>query len=112
LPSGKLEALRESLQDESDSKSSGIWWDGIENRSQSLLDKEQIRKRKDFSAELLRLNEERNCDLERRATFLGQQFHPLHSFGDLLPPLDETQLEQMLQDAENLALDLLEREAP
>lgn len=107
---GKLEELTNSLRQESPEGSSFIWWDEILDQYAGILDRETLRNQNDFSGELLRINEARHADPDRLTAFWEQQTAPLKVFKNLVPTLSESEKAQLIQEAEALALDLLNKE--
>lgn len=107
---GKLEELTDTLRRESPAGTEFIWWDEIIDQSAATLDRETLRKQNDFSGELLRINEARQTDPERLKAFWEQQTDPLKVFKSLVPTLSESEQALLLQEAEELALDLLNKE--
>ncbi len=105
--------LLEELRDEWRGASPFLWAESLKDETQSPFDREEIRKRGDFSAELLALADELGDDGERREALLRDLFEPLGRgrAGRWVQPLAEDDAAiGLLRRAEGRALDLLERE--
>jgi DNA repair exonuclease SbcCD nuclease subunit len=87
-----------------------IWWDEIQDRTRSWIEPEAIRRRGDFSAELLTLTDELAKDTSRLTRLLEVGSEPLirvlRGFPDAEPADDN--VVGLLREAQALALDLLE----
>ena len=106
---GVAHDLIQDLREEANSESPLLWWRSIEDQTRVSIDREAIVARGDFSAELLKLSEERSSSLDE---FLEPRFKPLKKGRSrkLIPELEPDDTENVFRDAEDLALDLLERE--
>ena len=107
---GRLAEILAELRRDGEQREPLIAWEDLRNEAASPLDLALIRQRGDFSAELLRLHDDRHRDPERTEAFLKSAFAPLERFSPLLPELEADDVEAMLREAQLLALDLLERE--
>ena len=107
---GRLTEILMELRREGERNEPLLWWEDLRNEAAPPLDEALIRQRGDFSAELLRLHDERQADPDQAAAFLARSFSPLERFRSLLPEPDAAEAEAMLREARLLALDLLERE--
>ena len=105
--------LVEELRDEWGGATPFLWIESLRDETRSPLDHDEIRKRGDFSAELLALAEGLREDGERREALLSGLYEPLGRgrAGRWVQPLacGETAIE-LLRRAEGRALDLLEQE--
>jgi DNA repair exonuclease SbcCD nuclease subunit len=110
-----LEDLVEELRAEWRGASPFLWLESLRDETQSPLDREEIRRRGDFSAELIGVAQGLEHDPERREALLAELYAPLARgragrwVGPLAPGDDALEL---LRRAEGRALDLLEREEP
>ena len=105
---GRLDEMLEELRRDHDRAGPLVWWDDLRNSASPPLDREAIRLRGDLSAKLLeRLDLVTTVDGERDR-FLEDTFAPLDRFSTLLGALDEAGKRSLLEEAETLALDLLE----
>ena len=106
---GATDELLKTLREEAVSRRPFVWWTDVRNETRAELDREAIRRRGDFSAELLRLRDELLQDPARGARFIEQQIADLSTPAlqrwsrDV--PRDEV---AMLEEAEMLALEKLE----
>jgi DNA repair exonuclease SbcCD nuclease subunit len=110
LHPGRLSEILAELRRDGEQRDPLIGWEDLRNEAASPLDLALIRQRGDFSAELMRLNDERLADAERKAAFLKSGLAPLERFRALLPELGDEEAQALLREAQILALDLLERE--
>lgn len=110
LHPGRLFEILAELRRDGEQRDPLIGWEDLCNEAASPLDLERIRQRGDFSAELLRLHDDRLADPVRGDAFLKAAFSPLERFRSLLPEHDAEETEALLREARILALDLLERE--
>jgi len=105
--------LLDDLRDEWRGASPFLWVESVRDETRSPLDRDEIRRRSDFSAELLALADGLRADGERRAALLHELEEPLRRgraarwVGSL--PGGDTELE-LLDRAETRALDVLEQE--
>lgn len=106
----RLEAILAELRSEGERSGSLLWWEDLRNEASPPLDIEGIRRRGDFSAELLRLNAEREADPGAARQFLKECFSPLDRFKAYMDDTPEAELAALVREAEVLALDLLEQE--
>jgi DNA repair exonuclease SbcCD nuclease subunit len=112
LRPGAVEALLRELRREAEAEEPFLWWDAVRDRSGQIPDLDAIRRRGDFSSELLRLSGVLQGDGARREQWCFQEFEPLRRAGvqrwvNLLDPADQPQL---VADAERFALDMLEED--
>jgi DNA repair exonuclease SbcCD nuclease subunit len=107
---GALDDLLQELRRAAVDMRPFIWWDKIQDRTRPWLDPEAIRRRGDFSAELLTLTDELANDSSRLARLLEVGSEPLIRVLRGCPdaePADDNAID-LLSDAQALALDLLE----
>ncbi len=105
--------LLEELRDEWRGASPFLWVESLKDETQSPLDRDEIRRRGDFSAELLALADALRDDGERREVLLDELCEPLGRgrAGRWVQPLAGGDAAiGLLRRAEARALDLLERE--
>lgn len=107
---GRLVEILAELRQEGECREPILWWEDLRNGASPPLDETLIRQRGDFSAELLRLHDERLSDPEQMRAFIQRAFAPLDRFRSYLPEPDPEDLEELLREARILALDLLERD--
>ncbi len=108
-----LADLLDDLRDEWRGVSPFMWIESLRDETRSPLDRDEIRRRRDFSAELLALADGLRDDRHRRAQLFAELEEPLcrGRAGRWLAPVSESEAElELLQRAETLALDLLEQE--
>ncbi|MNK66745.1 putative metallophosphoesterase YhaO [compost metagenome] len=110
LHPGRLSEILVELRRDGEQRDPLIAWEDLRNEAASPLDLALIRQRGDFSAELLRLHDDRLGDPERSDAFLKAALSPLERFSSLLNEPDPDEAEALLREARILALDLLERE--
>lgn len=110
LHPGRLTEILAELRRDGEQRETLIGWEDLRNEAASPLDLALIRQRGDFSAELMRLNDERLADPERSVSFLKSSLSPLERFRAILPELGDEDAQALLREAQILALDLLERE--
>ena len=89
---GALADLLRDIRDELGVASPFVWVDRIVDQTRAELDRQAIRRRGDFSAELTRLVDDLRADPEALHALLG----------------DDEDREALLREAEERALDLLE----
>jgi hypothetical protein len=100
---GAIEDLLRDLRDELGTASPFVWIDRIVDQSRAELDRETIARRGDFSAELTRLVDDLRADPEALQSLLAGALR----LSDRFEPDD---VESLLIEAEDRALDLLEGE--
>ena len=102
---GAVAGLLQDVRDELGIASPFVWVDRIVDRTRAELDREAIRRRGDFSADLTRVADALRADRQALAGLAA---------GLTLPPRvdpgDVADLESLLREAEERALDLLESE--
>jgi exonuclease SbcD len=94
-----LDDLLRDVRDELGISSPFVWVDRIEDRTRGALDRDAIRRRGDFAADLTRLVDRLRADPEALASFPAS-----------LDTGDSEDRESLLREAEERALDLLESE--
>lgn len=99
---GATAALLQRLRDEAVTANPFLWWAALEDRTRREQDRQAIRARGDFSAQLLALGEAIRGDPERVRTVLDA------SLEDDATPFCGAALSELLSEAEALALDHLE----
>ena len=101
--------LLAALRDRFDGASPLLWWDSLESHLRPPLDRESVRQRDDFSSELLGMSEALARDPEAAARFLAARLDslPPRQRGVALPSLAASEHADILQRAEDLALELL-----
>lgn len=106
---GASDELLEVLRDQSDDSSPFPFWESIRDETLSELDLDSIRRRGDFSSELLRLAEELSRDGEALNAFLETHLHdlPAGTLERLGIPLPDPTLDGAWADATAAALELL-----
>lgn len=105
--------LLDDLRDEWRGATPFLWIEALRDETRSPLDRDEIRRRGDFSAELLALADGLRDDRQRRAHLFEELDEPLRRgrAGRWVAPLAGPDAElELLRRAESLALDLLERE--
>jgi DNA repair protein SbcD/Mre11 len=100
---GTVDDLLRDVRDELGIASPFVWIDRIVDQTRPELDREAIRSRGDFSAELMRLVDGLRADPDGLESLLAGILQPSDRF-------EPDEGESLLQDAEELALDLLEGE--
>ena len=101
-PDAIAELLRD-VRDELGVASPFVWMDRITDNTQAELDRAAIQRRGDFSADLIRMVDELSADPEALAALLP-------ALPSRVDPDGIADLESLLRDAEERALDLLESE--
>lgn len=107
---GNVETLLKDLREEASEDDSFLWWESLDNRCQSLLDREAIMQRGDFSAELLRVAYELAISPEQLLPFAAERFAPLEKAVGMHVAASADDLPFLLAEAEALALEMLEQE--
>ena len=108
-----IEELLRDLREESEDESSLVWWEDIIDRTRPAVSREAVLRRNDFSAELLRQADALRGDPDRLAAFLADKYKALSrpsSVRKWLGGMESQDAEELLREAEDLALDLLEGE--
>ena len=108
-----VDDLLEELRDEWRGASPFLWLESLRDETLSPLDRDEVRRRGDFSAELLALADGLRSDVERREALLRELDEPLHRgrAGRWVAPLEGADSElALLRRAEARALDLLDQE--
>jgi DNA repair exonuclease SbcCD nuclease subunit len=104
--------LLQTLQ-EAAGPAAGVWWDRIVDRTAPPLDKDAIRARGDFSAELLQRAEALLADPDQAAAFLDAHARPTdRRLRDLVDADDPERARARLEAALDEALDRLEPDEP
>ena len=78
---GVLDDLLRDLREQETESAPLRWWQTIDDQTEPPLDREAIRGRADFSAELLRVTERLAGDPERRKAFLEGRLEALRERG-------------------------------
>lgn len=107
---GALEELLRDLRDATGESSPFFWWDALRDATQPNRDRNDIRRRADFTAEVLRLKEELAADPRRLRGFVAERLGAAQhgALARLAPEPAAQALAELLDEAELLALDLLE----
>lgn len=101
--------LLDALREEAASKVPFTWWSGISDETRPAIDLEAIKKRGDFPAELLRLNETLKGDPEALAGFVAAETEDLRAPSLLRwTSAIEGDVGALVNEAESLAVDNLE----
>jgi DNA repair exonuclease SbcCD nuclease subunit len=110
---GTVAEILEDLREAAKGVHPPLWWESLRDETRGGIDREAIRRRGDFSAELLSLAAERAADREQLGAFAKSWLKALprtrlkHWLSDRSPEELLSELEQ----AQELALTLLEAEA-
>jgi DNA repair exonuclease SbcCD nuclease subunit len=108
---GKIAELTQELREELDGVQPFLWWESIRRETLPDLDRDAIRGRDDFSAELLAFSDSLRMTPESLLG-LSERLRSLPAAAaQHLPELDQEQLAEVLRAAEDQALDLLEGNA-
>ncbi|OFV90239.1 MAG: hypothetical protein A3J75_01955 [Acidobacteria bacterium RBG_16_68_9] len=109
---GLIDELLRELRQQAEGWAPVLWWQGVQDQTRLGVDRELIRGRGDFSAELMAGVEALAADPERRNAFIAQRLQPLQErgFHRWIPDVEPDQALELLREAEDLALDLLEQE--
>lgn len=106
---GAVEELLEDLRGDVEGERPFLWWEWVQDDTTTALDREAIRARGDFSAELVRVSQSLFSDTGSAAAFLAAQEEPLRrAIRRLLPDVDPAEAADLLRDAEELALEMLD----
>jgi hypothetical protein len=106
---GAVEELLEDLRGDAEGERPFLWWESVRDGTTAALDREAIRARGDFSAELLHVSEGLASKDGGAAAFLAAQDELLQRVARrLLPDVNPANAVELLRDAEALALELLE----
>ncbi len=108
-PDCVAELLRD-LREEAEDEGSPIWWEAIVDKTQPEINRDVVRRRNDFSAELLRQGDTLGKNPEALAAFVEEQCKTLSRLAvrKVLRDLEPAEVVELLREAEDLALDLLE----
>ena len=106
---GALAEVAETLEADAEGRQPFVWWERIIDTTRPAVDRDQVRGRDDFPAEVVRAVDALRADPEKLAALLAETGAPLdarawRSWIEQLPPDDPAAL---LEEAEALALDLL-----
>lgn len=108
-----VDELVRDLRDAAETERPFLWWESIRLETRPDLDRTAIRQRQDFSSELLRWSERVRADPGELARAAGESLNALSpSVVQYLPEFLADSTTDVLQLAEDMALDLLEGEAP
>jgi DNA repair exonuclease SbcCD nuclease subunit len=105
---GRLDEILDELRRDQDRPGPPVWWEDLRNSASPPLDREAIRLRGDLSSKLLERQALLTVEAGEGERFLGESFAALERFAPLMGPLDESEMRALLEEAETLALDLLE----
>ena len=111
---GAIEELHEDIRGDAEGERPFLWWESIRDETTGALDRDAIRARGDFSAELLNVSQALMSEQggPGTAAFLAAHDEPLRRAGRrLLPDVDPVNATELLREAEALALELLEEDA-
>lgn len=109
LAADALNELLTTVRERDVGRTPFVWWSEIRNETRSTLDRDEIVRRRDFSADLLSLADRLKADEQALGEFVAQQSGEL-----TLPTLQrwtghgQADAETLLSEAATLALDLLE----
>ena len=107
---GACDALLDELRHEMENVQPFFWWEGLQDRTRVRLEAEAIRRRGDFSAELLGFCDALAADPARLARLMEDGSGALRRVARPWP-IPDTEMEDeasLLGEARELALDLLE----
>ncbi len=105
---GAIDALLKDLRDESADSPAPFWWERLLDHTRPLIARDRILERNDFSAELLKLGAALRQDPAAAASLLDDALAPLRrKLAEAGAPGEEPP-EDLLRQAEDLALDLLQ----
>jgi hypothetical protein len=112
LHPGALDDLLRVLRQEAEGLDPFFWWASLDDRSGLVIDLESVRRRGDFSAELLRIADELAADEKRLSTFLSGEMEPLNRLGvhRWLGEMHRQDNDALLRSATRLAVEMLEQE--
>jgi len=105
-----LVEIRRELREMAGEATPFLWWEDVRAETQPDLDREAIRLRGDFSADVLRLSDDLMTDPDQLLDFIDARLAPLHkgAVGRAAEPLSSPDARtRLLEDATNLALGLL-----
>jgi DNA repair protein SbcD/Mre11 len=108
-PDCLAEVVRD-LREEAEDESPIVWWEALIDKTRPEINRDTIRRRNDFSAELLRQTETLRKDPAALAALLEEQTTLLNRLAvrRVLENPTAAELEELLGHAEDLALDALE----
>ncbi len=106
-----LPELLQQLRDEAASLQPFLWWDAIRDETASELNLDEIRRRGDFLAEVLRISDGAASDPDNLSSLFSDRLGMVRTgtLSKLVPSLDgHDEQRELLREATELALDLLE----
>jgi DNA repair exonuclease SbcCD nuclease subunit len=109
---GVIDELLRDLRQQAEGLTPFLWWQGIQDQTRIGVDRELIRGRGDFSAELIAAVDALAEDPDRRERFIAQRLQALQDrgFHRWIPDVPADEAMDLLREAEDLALNLLEQE--
>jgi exonuclease SbcD len=114
---GVIEDILADLRENFETEHPFVWWDSIRDKTRAMLNPHIIRLRKDFSAELINLVEDLQKKVGVKKDNTGfKEFIKIYledpiekaKLGIRVPELTEKDIQDIFEQAEYLALDLLE----
>jgi len=107
---GAREGILRDLREEWEGRDPFLWWESVRDETRLSLDLEVVRRRGDFSAELLELADSLKSDPEPLRGFLTSRVResPLRKVERWIGRTSEEEIVRDLEEAERLALELLE----
>ncbi len=109
---GVVDEILRELRDDAQGEDPVVWWESLRNDTEKTLDRERIRRRGDFSSELIRVTDDLRANREQLQVLLDEELSLLDRRGCArwMEQLDSQQWEQLLDQAERYALHLLDQE--
>ena len=110
---GVVAELLKELREEAQTESPLVWWEGIRNETGKPLKRESLRKRGDFSSQLIQFTDDVTGDPERLQALFAEHLGLLErrSISKWLGELTDDGRVALLQAAEREALQLLDEES-